>query len=73
MQGRLRNAYLTVTINTRCAYSGDPLQIELDSQLKYRVLQETAGQVAGQFTPPMVFMPHVDWEAFRDPNIIDAY
>ena len=65
MQGRLRNEYLTVTINTRCAYSGDPLQIELDSRLKYRVMEETAR--------PMVFMPQVDWEAFRDPNIIDAY
>ena len=73
MQGRLRNEYLTVTISTHCAYSGDPLQIEIDSQLKYRVQPEAAGQSAGQIARPMVFTPQVDWEAFRDPNIIDAY
>jgi hypothetical protein len=65
VQGRLRNAYLTVIISTQCAYSGDPLQIEVDSQLKYRVQPEDAR--------PMVFTPQVAWEAFRDPNIIDAY
>jgi hypothetical protein len=69
VQGRLRNAYLTVTISTRCAHSGKPLQIEVDSQLKYRVQPDAARQVA----QPMVFLPQVDWEAFRDPNIIDAY
>jgi len=73
VQGRLRNENLTVTISTRCAYSGEPLQIELDSQLKYRVQPQAAGQIAGQLARPMVFMPQVDWEAFRDPNIIDAY
>ena len=65
VQGRLRHADLTVTISTRCAYSGEPLQIEVDSQLKYRVQPGNAH--------PMVFMPQVDWETFHDPNIIGAY
>ena len=65
MQGRLRNEYLTVTIDTHCAYSGVPLRIELDSQLKYRLEPEDAR--------PLVFTPQVDWEAFHAPNIIDAY
>jgi len=73
VQGRLRNEYLTVTISTRCAYRGEPLQIELDSQLKYRVQPQAAGQIVGQLARPMVFLPQVDWEVFRDPNIIDAY
>jgi hypothetical protein len=65
VQGRLRNEYLSVTITTRCSYSDQPLHIEVDSQLKYRVREEAAR--------PLVFTPQVDWEAFRDPNIIDAY
>ena len=81
MQGRLRQSYLTVTIDTRCAYSGEPLQIELDSQLNYRVqpsaarqsVGRIASQMAGQIAPLFVFTPQVDWEAFHDLNIIDAY
>jgi hypothetical protein len=69
VQGRLRNEHLSITISSVCAYSGQPLQIEVDSQMKYRVQPDVGGQVAR----PLVFMPQVDWEAFRDPNIIDAY
>ncbi len=65
MQGRLRNEYLMVTIGTGCSYSGKPIHIELDSQLKYRVLEEEAR--------PMVFLPQIEWESFHDPNIIGAY
>jgi hypothetical protein len=65
VQGRLRNTDLTVTITTHCAYSDEPFQIELDSRLNFRVKPEAAH--------PMVFTPQVDWEAFHDPNIIDAY
>jgi hypothetical protein len=65
VQGRLRNEYLSITIDTHCAYSGKPLQIEVDSQLKVHV-QEAAAR-------PMVFTPQIDWEAFHDPSIIDAY
>jgi hypothetical protein len=65
VQGRLRQEYLIVTITTCCAYSGQPLQIEVDSQLKYRVQPEAA--------QPLVFTPQIDWQAFHDPNIIDAY
>jgi hypothetical protein len=65
VQGRLRNEYLSVKISTHCSYSGDPLQIELDSQLKYCV-QPVAAR-------PLVFTPQVDWQVFHAPNIIDAY
>jgi len=65
VQGRLYHADLTVTITTSCAHSGLPLQIELDSQLNYRVQPDDAR--------PLVFTPQVDWETFRAPNIIDAY
>ena len=73
MQGRLRQEYLTVAISTRCAYSGDPLHIQVDSQLKYCLQPESVRQNARHFAQPMVFMPQVDWAAFHDPNIIDAY
>jgi hypothetical protein len=65
VQGHLRNEYLTITIDTNCAYSGKPLQIEVDSRLKCHVLDEASR--------PMVFTPQVDWERFHEPNIIHAY
>jgi hypothetical protein len=65
VQGRLRNEYLTVAIDTFCSASGQLLQIEVDSQLCYHVQPEAAR--------PLVFTPHIEWESFRAPNIIDAY
>jgi len=41
------------------------MRIELDSELKYRVADEGV--------EPLVFCPHVNWAAFTEPNIIDAY
>ncbi len=65
MQGRLRNENLRVAIHTSCSESGQALQIEVDSQLNFRVQPENI--------QPMVFTPHINWEAFHDPNIIEAY
>lgn len=65
MQGQLRNERLTVTIHTSCAHCGQPIEIELDSQLHDHGLSEGA--------EPLVFQPHVNWETFDEPTIIDAY
>jgi len=41
------------------------MRIEMGSELKYRVADEEA--------EPLVFVPHVNWVTFTEPNIIDAY
>jgi hypothetical protein len=65
VQGRLRNEHLTATIQTSCAHCGRPFQLEVDSELKYRLEDETI--------QPLVFLPGVDWSTFSQPNIIDGY
>ena len=65
MQGRLREEHLTVTIETVCAHSGRPTTIAIDSEMEFSVSDKGA--------EPLVFMPHVDWETFAEPNIIEAY
>jgi hypothetical protein len=41
------------------------MQIEVDSELQYRVAEEGA--------EPLIFLPHINWATFSEPNIIDAY
>jgi hypothetical protein len=41
------------------------MHITVDSELKYRVEEEGA--------QPLIFEPHVNWETFTGPNIIDVY
>ena len=41
------------------------MTITIDSDMKFSVCEDGA--------EPLVFMPHVDWETFAEPNIIDAY
>ena len=65
VQGRLRAAALTVTIRTECAHCGRALELGVDSDLNVDVRDAGA--------EPLVFVPEVDWRAFRGPNIIDAY
>ncbi len=65
VQGRLRDEYLSVTIETQCAHCGEAMHIDLDSELKYRV-RETG-------TRPLMFEPRVDWDTFEEPNILHAY
>jgi hypothetical protein len=56
---------LDFLIETTCAQSGQPIQIEIDGQLAYRVRQEDAD--------PMIFVPIVDFDKLNDPSIIDAF
>ncbi len=65
MQGQLREGPLSVAIETECAHCAQPLRIEIDSELKYRVVEKGAD--------PRVFIPLVDFEKLADPSIIDAF
>ena len=65
MQGRLREKTLSVVVRTKCAYSSEPIIIEIDSELRYRIVE------GGK--DPLVFVPHVDFAKLADPSIIDAF
>ncbi len=65
VQGQLRKEYLSFVIETVCAHCGQPISIEIDSDLRYQVL--TAG------AEPVIFAPMVDFERLKDPSIIDAF
>jgi hypothetical protein len=41
------------------------MHIEIDSAMQYRVAEEGA--------EPLVFLPHINWATFSEPNIIEAY
>jgi len=64
VQGHLRNESLSVMVRTACAHCARPMRIEVDSQLRYRALEESE---------PRIFVPLVDFEKLKDPSIIDAF
>jgi uncharacterized metal-binding protein YceD (DUF177 family) len=65
VQGQLRKESLTATITTECAHCNQPLHIEIDSDLNYRVVEAQA--------EPVLFIPLMDVEKLEDPSIIDAF
>jgi hypothetical protein len=65
VQGRLREEALSFVIETSCAHCGEPIHIEMDSELDYRVREENAD--------PHVYVPMVDFDELEDPSIIDAF
>ena len=65
VQGQLRDEPLSFVIESTCAQSGQPIQIEIDDQLVYRVRQADAA--------PVIFVPLVDFAKLDDPSIIDAF
>ena len=65
VQSRLRKEPLDVEISTSCAQSGRALHIVVDHEMRWRVRERGAN--------PRVFIPQIDWSAFRGANIIDAY
>jgi hypothetical protein len=65
VQGQLRGAPLSFLIESSCAQSGQPIQIEIDGRLDYHVRQEDAD--------PVILIPIVDFDKLDDPSIIDAF
>jgi len=54
-----------VEIKTSCAHCGDPIELIVDSDLKYGIARGGPS--------PLVFEPDVNWNEFKDPTIIDGY
>jgi len=65
VQGRLLEEKLEVTAVTVCAVSQRELRLQIDSDMKFRVLTEGAD--------PYVFEPHIDWQNFSAPSIVNDY
>ena len=64
VQGHLRDESLAATIGTECAHCSRSIEIEVDRQLNYRILEGEE---------PLIFVPLVDFERLKDPSIIDAF
>jgi hypothetical protein len=65
VQGQLRKERLSFTITTECAHCHQPLHIDIDSELNFRVIEAEA--------QPLVYAPMVNFGELADPNIIDAF
>lgn len=65
MQGRLRDEPLIFTVRSECAHCGELIEIEMDRDLHYRVLNGGP--------EPLIFVPLVDFAQLADPSIIDAF
>ncbi len=63
--GRLRQRQLSVDIRSVCGQTDRPLLFTVDSDLSW--------QCHTQDALPLLFVPSLDWESFRAPNIIDDY
>lgn len=55
---------MSFIIKTECEHCHEPIQIEIDSELKYRVV--------GRETEPLVYVPMVDVQKL-EPSIIDGF
>lgn len=65
MQGRLRKENLVVTIRSECAHCRQPLEMEVDQDLNFKVTSQDAA--------PLIFEPDMNWAAFGGANIINDY
>jgi hypothetical protein len=65
VQGRLRGERLQVRIDSECHHCSRSLTIEVDDELRWRVLSPSAS--------PLLFEPDIEWNAFRSENIIHDY
>ena len=65
MQGQLLNRNLSCTIETRCAVSGRTIEIEIESDLSYRLRSSTKS--------PMLVIPLIDLGALDAPSIVDDF
>jgi hypothetical protein len=65
VQGKLRNEYITVLIETECAESHRQIQIEIDSNLEYTAEDDGSD--------PVIFVPDVDLHKLNDDSIISSF
>lgn len=64
VQGHLRNEPVEVSIQSECAHCAQPIRLEIDHELRYRVVE------GGD---PLVFVPLLDFEKLKAPSIIDDF
>ena len=65
MQGRLHEKTLSTVIRTECGHCAQQIEIEIDSELNYRVLNSGA--------EPLIFIPIVNFGKLSEPSIIDIF
>ena len=56
---------MTVRVASECAFTKRPMHMEIDSDMNYRCEDPDCR--------PVIFVPEVDFEALKDPNIIDVF
>jgi hypothetical protein len=65
VQGHLRAEPLSFVIDTQCGHCQQPIRIEIDGELRYRLVAEGA--------EPLVYVPMVDLHKLEEPSIIDRF
>jgi hypothetical protein len=66
VHGQLRGEPLSVAIATECGHCHQPLHIEVDSDLSYRVVEQGAA--------PLVYAPFMDEKKkAAEPSIIEFF
>jgi hypothetical protein len=65
VQGQLRDEELSVSITTACAVTGQPIHLDISSDLACHVEESAAD--------PWLVMPLVDFATLDDPSIVDAF
>jgi len=65
VQGRLREESLSVLVKTECAHCSEPMEIEIDSDLNYKIKKEGC--------EPVVFVPDVNLFELEEDSIIDSF
>jgi len=65
VQGRLREESLSVLVKTECAHCSEPMEIEIDSDLNYKVKEEGC--------EPVIFVPDVDLFKLEEDSIIESF
>ena len=63
--GRLKNEELFFTVNSKCANSGKPMQIELDSNLNIISVDEGSA--------PMFCVALMNTDKTKEPSIVDIF
>jgi hypothetical protein len=65
VQGLLRREALSFAIQTECKHCGRPIHLELDTDLRYHVVEAEAA--------PLVYVPMVDIPKLKEPSIVDRF
>jgi Alkylmercury lyase len=65
VQGHLRNEYVSITIKTKCSHCEQRMHISIDSNWVISTREQESS--------PLVFMPDINWNSFKERTIIDAY